>query len=228
MSHQLCLHHSFLLVTQCRASALQGRSQIVSTRRVLQSGLNKQAGGRKEAWSVSTSVCLILFCLHTHPSNHHGGRAETQVNGESIRAARLSKNPPGSLSPLVVCRWCWRTLHLRRCSRLLTLDSTLTPVLFSLLRENQQTTRVQTSRRYFQTTPCCVCWLSCAPVSLVCFRRFSQSLHLHLYMPAGLAFMAGITSIIYYHNIETSNFPKLLLGKVLLTSPSLIWPQDGL
>uniref|UniRef100_A0A4W5L124 ATP-binding cassette, sub-family C (CFTR/MRP), member 8 n=1 Tax=Hucho hucho TaxID=62062 RepID=A0A4W5L124_9TELE len=40
---------------------------------------------------------------------------------------------------------------------------------------------------------------------------FTQSLHLHLYMPAGLAFMAGITSIIYYHNIETSNFPKLLL-----------------
>ncbi|XP_061773746.1 ATP-binding cassette sub-family C member 8 isoform X1 [Nerophis ophidion] len=41
--------------------------------------------------------------------------------------------------------------------------------------------------------------------------RFSQSNHLHLYMPAGLAFMAGITSIVYYHNIETSNFPKLLL-----------------
>uniref|UniRef100_A0A6Q2ZCT9 ATP-binding cassette, sub-family C (CFTR/MRP), member 8 n=1 Tax=Esox lucius TaxID=8010 RepID=A0A6Q2ZCT9_ESOLU len=40
---------------------------------------------------------------------------------------------------------------------------------------------------------------------------FTVSLHLHLYMPAGLAFMAGITSIIYYHNIETSNFPKLLL-----------------
>uniref|UniRef100_A0A8C7JM61 ATP-binding cassette, sub-family C (CFTR/MRP), member 8 n=1 Tax=Oncorhynchus kisutch TaxID=8019 RepID=A0A8C7JM61_ONCKI len=40
----------------------------------------------------------------------------------------------------------------------------------------------------------------------------SSSLHLHLYMPAGLAFMAGITSIIYYHNIETSNFPKLLLA----------------
>uniref|UniRef100_A0A3P9IMM9 ATP-binding cassette, sub-family C (CFTR/MRP), member 8 n=1 Tax=Oryzias latipes TaxID=8090 RepID=A0A3P9IMM9_ORYLA len=36
------------------------------------------------------------------------------------------------------------------------------------------------------------------------------SLHLHLYMPAALAFMAGVTSIVYYHNIETSNFPKLL------------------
>lgn len=51
----------------------------------------------------------------------------------------------------------------------------------------------------------------------VFFFRFSQSLHLHLYMPAALAFMAGITSIIYYHNIETSNFPKLLLGAVFST-----------
>lgn len=53
-------------------------------------------------------------------------------------------------------------------------------------------------------------------LSLMSIYRFSQSLHLHLYMPAGLAFMAGITSIIYYHNIETSNFPKLLLGTVFL------------
>ncbi|XP_047452289.1 ATP-binding cassette sub-family C member 8 isoform X2 [Mugil cephalus] len=45
--------------------------------------------------------------------------------------------------------------------------------------------------------------------------RFSQSLHLHLYMPAALAFMAGITSIVYYHNIETSNFPKLLLALLI-------------
>lgn len=37
-------------------------------------------------------------------------------------------------------------------------------------------------------------------------------------MPAGLAFMAGITSIVYYHNIETSNFPKLLLGTVFSNS----------
>uniref|UniRef100_A0A665UJ40 ATP-binding cassette, sub-family C (CFTR/MRP), member 8 n=1 Tax=Echeneis naucrates TaxID=173247 RepID=A0A665UJ40_ECHNA len=44
---------------------------------------------------------------------------------------------------------------------------------------------------------------------------FSQTLHLHLYMPAGLAFMAGITSIVYYHNIETSNFPKLLLALLI-------------
>uniref|UniRef100_A0A665UJ55 ATP-binding cassette, sub-family C (CFTR/MRP), member 8 n=1 Tax=Echeneis naucrates TaxID=173247 RepID=A0A665UJ55_ECHNA len=42
-----------------------------------------------------------------------------------------------------------------------------------------------------------------------------QTLHLHLYMPAGLAFMAGITSIVYYHNIETSNFPKLLLALLI-------------
>uniref|UniRef100_A0A669CWX1 ATP-binding cassette, sub-family C (CFTR/MRP), member 8 n=1 Tax=Oreochromis niloticus TaxID=8128 RepID=A0A669CWX1_ORENI len=41
------------------------------------------------------------------------------------------------------------------------------------------------------------------------------SLHLHLYMPAALAFMAGITSIVYYHNIETSNFPKLLLALLI-------------
>ncbi|RXN20209.1 ATP-binding cassette sub-family C member 8 isoform X2 [Labeo rohita] len=40
---------------------------------------------------------------------------------------------------------------------------------------------------------------------------FNQSVHLHLYMPSCLAFMAAITSIIYYHNIETSNFPKLLM-----------------
>ncbi|XP_046890754.1 ATP-binding cassette sub-family C member 8 isoform X2 [Hypomesus transpacificus] len=44
---------------------------------------------------------------------------------------------------------------------------------------------------------------------------FSQSLHLHLYMPAALAFMAGVTSIIYYHNIETSNFPKLLIALLI-------------
>ncbi|XP_034032798.1 ATP-binding cassette sub-family C member 8 isoform X2 [Thalassophryne amazonica] len=34
-------------------------------------------------------------------------------------------------------------------------------------------------------------------------------------MPAGLAFLAAITSIIYYHNIETSNFPKLLLALLI-------------
>ncbi|XP_063800161.1 ATP-binding cassette sub-family C member 8 isoform X1 [Pseudophryne corroboree] len=41
---------------------------------------------------------------------------------------------------------------------------------------------------------------------------FSASRHLHLYMPAVMAFLAGITSIVYYHNIETSNFPKLLIA----------------
>ncbi|XP_054828142.1 ATP-binding cassette sub-family C member 8 isoform X4 [Eublepharis macularius] len=40
----------------------------------------------------------------------------------------------------------------------------------------------------------------------------SESRHLHLYMPPGMAFLAAITSIIYYHNIETSNFPKLLIA----------------
>ncbi|XP_061466228.1 ATP-binding cassette sub-family C member 8 isoform X3 [Rhineura floridana] len=40
----------------------------------------------------------------------------------------------------------------------------------------------------------------------------SKSRHLHLYMPPGMAFLAAITSIVYYHNIETSNFPKLLIA----------------
>uniref|UniRef100_A0A8C5RQQ5 ATP-binding cassette sub-family C member 8 n=1 Tax=Laticauda laticaudata TaxID=8630 RepID=A0A8C5RQQ5_LATLA len=31
-------------------------------------------------------------------------------------------------------------------------------------------------------------------------------------MPPGMAFLAAITSIVYYHNIETSNFPKLLIA----------------
>uniref|UniRef100_A0A8C9WT33 ATP-binding cassette, sub-family C (CFTR/MRP), member 8 n=1 Tax=Scleropages formosus TaxID=113540 RepID=A0A8C9WT33_SCLFO len=44
---------------------------------------------------------------------------------------------------------------------------------------------------------------------------FTQSPHLHLYMPAVLAFLAAITSIVYYHNIETSNFPKLLLALLI-------------
>uniref|UniRef100_A0AAX7V8Q7 ATP-binding cassette, sub-family C (CFTR/MRP), member 9 n=1 Tax=Astatotilapia calliptera TaxID=8154 RepID=A0AAX7V8Q7_ASTCA len=35
--------------------------------------------------------------------------------------------------------------------------------------------------------------------------------HLHLFMPAFMGFVAATTSVVYYHNIETSNFPKLLL-----------------
>lgn len=49
--------------------------------------------------------------------------------------------------------------------------------------------------------------------SLFPHYRVTESRHLHLYMPAGMAFMAAITSVVYYHNIETSNFPKLLIGK---------------
>lgn len=45
------------------------------------------------------------------------------------------------------------------------------------------------------------------------YLRVTESRHLHLYMPAGMAFMAAVTSVIYYHNIETSNFPKLLIGR---------------
>ncbi|XP_075066890.1 ATP-binding cassette sub-family C member 9 isoform X1 [Mixophyes fleayi] len=42
-----------------------------------------------------------------------------------------------------------------------------------------------------------------------------DSRHLHLFMPAIMGFIAATTSIIYYHNIETSNFPKLLLALFL-------------
>ncbi|KAM3924479.1 LOW QUALITY PROTEIN: ATP-binding cassette sub-family C member 9 [Leptodactylus fuscus] len=42
-----------------------------------------------------------------------------------------------------------------------------------------------------------------------------SSRHLHLFMPAIVGFIAATTSIIYYHNIETSNFPKLLLALFL-------------
>ncbi|KAM9823722.1 LOW QUALITY PROTEIN: ATP-binding cassette sub-family C member 9 [Neosynchiropus ocellatus] len=35
--------------------------------------------------------------------------------------------------------------------------------------------------------------------------------NLHLFMPAFMGFVAATTSVVYYHNIETSNFPKLLL-----------------
>lgn len=59
------------------------------------------------------------------------------------------------------------------------------------------------------------CWSMSNIVSLSLFLsfRFNQSVHLHLYMPSCLAFMAAITSIIFYHNIETSNFPKLLMSE---------------
>uniref|UniRef100_A0A8C9ZPT1 ATP-binding cassette, sub-family C (CFTR/MRP), member 9 n=1 Tax=Sander lucioperca TaxID=283035 RepID=A0A8C9ZPT1_SANLU len=38
-----------------------------------------------------------------------------------------------------------------------------------------------------------------------------QTNHLHLFIPAFMGFIAATTSVVYYHNIETSNFPKLLL-----------------
>lgn len=44
------------------------------------------------------------------------------------------------------------------------------------------------------------------------FRQM-KSRHLHLFLPAIMGFVAATVSIVYYHNIETSNFPKLLLGK---------------
>ncbi|XP_048401386.1 ATP-binding cassette sub-family C member 8 isoform X5 [Stegostoma tigrinum] len=51
---------------------------------------------------------------------------------------------------------------------------------------------------------------------------FTDTRHLHLYMPAGMGFLAAITSIIYYHNIETSNFPKLLLALLVYWSLAFI------
>ncbi|XP_057180127.1 ATP-binding cassette sub-family C member 9 isoform X8 [Triplophysa rosa] len=39
-----------------------------------------------------------------------------------------------------------------------------------------------------------------------------ESSHLHLFMPALMGFIAATTSVVYYHNIETANFPKLLLA----------------
>lgn len=44
------------------------------------------------------------------------------------------------------------------------------------------------------------------------FRQMDTN-HLHLFMPAFMGFIAATTSVVYYHNIETSNFPKLLLGE---------------
>ncbi|XP_068511362.1 ATP-binding cassette sub-family C member 9 isoform X9 [Anas acuta] len=42
-----------------------------------------------------------------------------------------------------------------------------------------------------------------------------KSRHLHLFLPAIMGFVAATVSIVYYHNIETSNFPKLLLALFL-------------
>uniref|UniRef100_A0AAY5EYT4 ATP-binding cassette, sub-family C (CFTR/MRP), member 9 n=1 Tax=Electrophorus electricus TaxID=8005 RepID=A0AAY5EYT4_ELEEL len=39
----------------------------------------------------------------------------------------------------------------------------------------------------------------------------TYSNHLHLFLPAFMGFIAATTSVVYYHNIETANFPKLLL-----------------
>ncbi|XP_058841528.1 ATP-binding cassette sub-family C member 9-like isoform X3 [Acipenser ruthenus] len=41
---------------------------------------------------------------------------------------------------------------------------------------------------------------------------YMKSRHLHLFLPAFMGFIASTTSVVYYHNIETSNFPKLLLA----------------
>ncbi|XP_031714799.1 ATP-binding cassette sub-family C member 9 isoform X4 [Anarrhichthys ocellatus] len=46
---------------------------------------------------------------------------------------------------------------------------------------------------------------------IVSNNRGMSTNHLHLFMPAFMGFIAATTSVVYYHNIETSNFPKLLL-----------------
>ncbi|XP_063048811.1 ATP-binding cassette sub-family C member 9-like, partial [Engraulis encrasicolus] len=46
---------------------------------------------------------------------------------------------------------------------------------------------------------------------IVSNQRMSSP-HLHLFMPAFIGFIAATTSVVYYHNIETANFPKLLLA----------------
>ncbi|KAM6985868.1 ATP-binding cassette sub-family C member 9 [Aplochiton taeniatus] len=43
-------------------------------------------------------------------------------------------------------------------------------------------------------------------------NKMMDTNHLHLFMPAFMGFIAATTSVVYYHNIETSNFPKLLLA----------------
>lgn len=50
-------------------------------------------------------------------------------------------------------------------------------------------------------------------IYIVFIFRQMKSRHLHLFLPAIMGFVAATVSIVYYHNIETSNFPKLLLGK---------------
>ncbi|XP_061617286.1 ATP-binding cassette sub-family C member 9 isoform X1 [Phyllopteryx taeniolatus] len=42
-------------------------------------------------------------------------------------------------------------------------------------------------------------------------NKMMDTNHLHLFVPAFMGFVAATTSVVYYHNIETSNFPKLLL-----------------
>lgn len=56
--------------------------------------------------------------------------------------------------------------------------------------------------------------LICTYLDIVCCdSRMMATNHLHFYIPAFMGFVAATTSVVYYHNIETSNFPKLLLGE---------------
>lgn len=60
-----------------------------------------------------------------------------------------------------------------------------------------------------------VCMLIIIYFVLASYCRVMGTNHLHLFMPAFMGFVAATTSVVYYHNIETSNFPKLLLGKTV-------------
>uniref|UniRef100_A0A671Y642 ATP-binding cassette, sub-family C (CFTR/MRP), member 9 n=1 Tax=Sparus aurata TaxID=8175 RepID=A0A671Y642_SPAAU len=56
-------------------------------------------------------------------------------------------------------------------------------------------------------------WILTFSLLFVHVCEFAEGItnHLHLFMPAFMGFIAATTSVVYYHNIETSNFPKLLL-----------------
>lgn len=153
-----------------------------------------------------------------------GRQRKRQLDRESISLFSLNPQSPCYLRMCVIdIEEFGRALH---SAELLTLTSVLWSRAVWVMNGNEGRTGTsfsQTNYRILMSKQCCL-FVSAiifrGELSGVClFCRFSQSLHLHLYMPAALAFMAGITSIIYYHNIETSNFPKLLLGTVLFNLP---------
>lgn len=150
-----------------------------------------------------------------------GRQRKRQLDRESISLFSLKPQSPCYLRMCVIDIEVFG--HALHSTELLTLTSVLWSRAVWVNEGGTGTSFIQPNYHILMSKQCCA-FVSAitfrGEVSGVClFCRFSQSLHLHLYMPAALAFMAGITSIIYYHNIETSNFPKLLLGTVLFDSP---------